>query len=140
MDRLFPIKEIFYNKTNWTKMKLFMASLFVLLLLDLCYADDISEKVYALRPKVSSATVFGTIGPMGIIAYIEKGIKVTVQGSHKGSREEGKVKPGEVILSINNTSLKGKNPFVVLGKAITTAENLYSESEKINIGTEEKVD
>lgn len=80
------------------------------------------EQVFALRPKPEKTRELGHIGPTGIIAFVEKGVKVTVQETRKGSPADGKFTRGEIILSVNNQPLKGLNPFVVLGEAITKAE------------------
>ena len=80
------------------------------------------EPLFSLRPKSSGTKDLGHIGPTGILAFVEPGVKVTVQGTRDGSPAAGKFQRGEVILSVNGTSLKGKNPFVILGNAITAAE------------------
>lgn len=80
------------------------------------------EKVYALRPKPDAAKDLGHIGATGILAHVEKGVVVTIQGTRDGSPAAGKFNPGEVILAVNGKALKGKNPYVVLGSAITAAE------------------
>jgi len=80
------------------------------------------EKVFALRPKPNEPKDLGHIGPTGIRARVEKGVKVTIQGTQEGSPADGKFKPAEVILAVNGKSLTGLNPYVVLGSAITAAE------------------
>ena len=80
------------------------------------------EKVFDLRPKDNGPRALGHIGPTGIMAHIEVGVKVTVQGTRKGGPSEGRFRPGEMIVAVNGRSLEGKNPDVVLGNAITTAE------------------
>ena len=87
-------------------------------------ADDFytGEKVYSLRPKPASHKDLGHIGPTGILAFVEVGVKVMIEGAREGSPAAGKVEKGEVILGVNGQALKGLNPYVVLGKAITQAE------------------
>lgn len=80
------------------------------------------EKVYAMRPKPNAPRDFGHIGPTGILAHIETGVKVTVEGTREGSPADGRFNPGEVIVAVNGKSLEGLNPYVVLGSAITAAE------------------
>lgn len=80
------------------------------------------EKVFGLRPKPNAPKDLGHIGPTGILARVEKGVKVTVTGTRDASPAAGKFKKGEVILGVNGKSLKGLNPYVVLGSAITEAE------------------
>ena len=78
--------------------------------------------MYSLRPKPESHKDLGHIGPTGILAFVEVGVKVTIEGAREGSPAAGKVKKGEVIVGVNGRALKGLNPYVVLGKAITQAE------------------
>jgi hypothetical protein len=87
-------------------------------------ADDYytEEPVFSLRPKPESTKDLGHIGPTGILAFVEQGVKVTIQGTRENSPASGKFQPGEVILAVNGAELLGKNPFVVLGNAITAAE------------------
>lgn len=80
------------------------------------------EPVYELRPKPESHKDMGHIGPTGILAFVDPGVVVKIEGARKGSPAEGKVAAGEVILGVNGQPLKGLNPFVVLGEAITRAE------------------
>jgi hypothetical protein len=79
-------------------------------------------QVFALRPKEEAPRVLGHIGPTGIMAHIEPGVKVTVTGTRAGSPAEGKVEKGEVVVGVNGRPLEGQNPYVVLGNAITAAE------------------
>ena len=47
-------------------------------------ADDsyyTGEKVYSLRPKPSSHKDMGHIGPTGIVAFVDVGVKVTIEGA-----------------------------------------------------------
>ena len=80
------------------------------------------EKVYNLRPKADGRKEFGHLGPTGIIAYIHPGVKVQVEEIAAGSPAAGKIQKDDVILGINGKSLKGLNPFVAVGQAITAAE------------------
>jgi hypothetical protein len=80
------------------------------------------EEIYALRPKPEAHKEMGHIGPTGILAFVDVGVKVTIEGARAGSPAEGKVERGELILGVNGQPLKGLNPYEVLGKAITKAE------------------
>jgi hypothetical protein len=80
------------------------------------------EHVYASRPKVDGERKFGHIGPTGIEARIHKGVVVTVEGTQEGTPAHGSFQKGDVILGVNGASLKGRNPYVFLGNAITAAE------------------
>jgi hypothetical protein len=59
------------------------------------------EQVYSLRPKPQSHKEMGHIGPTGILAFVEVGVKVTIEGARPGSPAEGKVQAGELILGVN---------------------------------------
>ena len=80
------------------------------------------EKVYFSRPNPARGKKFDHVGPTGIHAYINPGVLVTVESVAKDSPAAGKFKKGDVLTGVNGTALKGKNPFVVIGKAITEAE------------------
>ena len=80
------------------------------------------EKVYGSRPKVKSERKMGHIGPTGIMARIAPGVIVTVEGVEAGTPAEGQFEKGDIILGVNGTTLKERNPFVILGQAITKAE------------------
>jgi hypothetical protein len=102
-----------------------LAALFVAWPVGQARADDsyyTGEQVYSLQPKPENHKEMGHIGPTGILAFVEVGVKVTIEGTRPGSPAEGKVQAGEVILGVNGQSLKGHNPYEVLGKAITHAE------------------
>jgi hypothetical protein len=88
-------------------------------------ADDewYSEpKVYDFRPRVDRDREFGNIGVTGIEASIRKGVVLTVDSVVARSPADGRCEAGDVILGINGVNLKGKNPFVALGEALTKAE------------------
>ncbi|MDT8389841.1 MAG: DUF6288 domain-containing protein [Lentisphaeria bacterium] len=79
-------------------------------------------KVYNLRPNPTRERPFGHLGPTGIHAHIHKGVAVTVETVADGSPAAGKIAVGDIILGVNGAALKGLNPFVEVGKAITEAE------------------
>ena len=79
-------------------------------------------RVYKLRPEPNRETPFGHIGVTGVMVRIYRGVTVKVEKTLPGSPADGKFKKGEVITGINAVALKGKNPFVTLGKALTSAE------------------
>jgi len=79
-------------------------------------------QIYGSRPPVDRETRLGNIGPTGIEARIGRGVIVTVEGTQPGTPATGKFGKGDVIEGVNGVALKGKNPFVVLGNAITEAE------------------
>jgi hypothetical protein len=85
-------------------------------------ADLAGEEIYALRPKPGAHKEMDHIGPTGILAFVDVGEVVTIEGTREGSPAVGKVERGEVILGVNGQALKGLNPYVVLGRAISKAE------------------
>lgn len=80
------------------------------------------EKVYNSRPNPDRGKPFGHIGPTGIVVYINDGVQVTVESVIPGTPAQGMFAKGDVVRGVNGTMLRGKNPYVVLGKAITEAE------------------
>jgi hypothetical protein len=80
------------------------------------------EQVYSLRPDPKNHKEMGHIGPTGILAFVDVGVKVTIEETRPGSPADGKVNKGEVILGVNGQPLQGLDPYEVLGKAITGAE------------------
>ena len=79
-------------------------------------------RVYQFRPRVDRDREFGNIGVTGIEASIKKGVLVTVDSVVAGSPADGRCDAGDVILAVNGVNLKGRNPYVVLGEALTKAE------------------
>lgn len=79
-------------------------------------------QVYGMRPKPTQEKDMGPIGPTGIFARIYKGMRIKVERVEPGTPAEGKFKKGDLLLTVNGTAHKGKNPFVVFGTAITQAE------------------
>jgi len=79
-------------------------------------------KVFGFRPNPNHESDFGPVGVTGIVARVYKGVKVTVEEVQPGTAADGKFEKGDVILGVNGAEVKGKNPFVVLGTAITDAE------------------
>jgi len=80
------------------------------------------EQVYKSRPNPSREKPFGHIGVTGVMARVYPGAIVKVEQTVPGSPAAGKLKKGEIITGINGVSLKGRNPFVTLGNALTKAE------------------
>lgn len=73
------------------------------------------------------------VGPTGIYATIEPGLKVTVKSVTPGSPAAATdVKPGDVLVTIGGKPLEVEDPRVVLGEAIGWAE---AEDGKLVLGT-----
>ena len=83
------------------------------------YSD---AQIYGSRPRVDREMHVGHIGVTGIEARIYKGVILKVEKTQPDSPAHGKFKQGDVINGINGIPLKGKNPFVILGNALTEAE------------------
>lgn len=83
------------------------------------YSD---EQLYTSRPDPARETPFGGIGATGLMARIYPGVIVKVEHTMPASPAEGKFSTGEIITGINGVRLRGLNPFVTLGNALTKAE------------------
>lgn len=79
-------------------------------------------QIYGMRPNPNQELPFGPIGVTGIEARIYKGVIVTVEDTQPNTPAHGKFNRGDIIVSVNGVLLKGKNPFVALGTALTEAE------------------
>jgi hypothetical protein len=80
------------------------------------------EYVYVSRPNPNNERYFGNIGTTGLKPRIYPGVVLKVEEMAPGSPSEGKFAKGEILTGINGTALKGLNPFVVMGNALTKAE------------------
>ena len=81
-----------------------------------------TEQIYSSRPDPNREVPFGYVGVTGVMARIYPGVAVKVEKTVPGSPADGKIKKGEIITGINGVGLKGLNPFVTLGDALTKAE------------------
>jgi len=80
------------------------------------------EPVFQSRPDPTRERFFGYIGTTGLKPRVYPGVILQVEEMEPGSPSEGKFTKGEVLTGINGTTLKGLNPFVVMGNALTKAE------------------
>ena len=86
-------------------------------------ADDYTEeKIYQTRPDPTLERFFGIIGTTGLKARVYPGVVLKVQAIMPGSPSEGKFTKDEILTGINGTDLKGRDPFVAMGNALTKAE------------------
>ncbi|MBT3294841.1 MAG: hypothetical protein HN383_06190 [Verrucomicrobia bacterium] len=97
---------------------LFAASA-VLVFADGYYSE---AQVYQSRPRVDREMPLDCIGATGIKARFYPGVVLKVEGIIPGAPAEGKFKAGQIITGVNGVELKGINPIVALGKALTAAE------------------
>lgn len=79
-------------------------------------------RIYQSRPDPTRERFFGAIGTTGLKPRIYPGVVLTVEEMVPGSPSEGKFIKGEIITGVNGTVLKGINPFVAMGNALTKAE------------------
>ena len=79
-------------------------------------------QIYGMRPSPGREYELGPIGVTGIVARIYKGVTVAVESTQPNTPAHGRFAKGEIILGVNGAKLRGKNPFVVLGTALTEAE------------------
>jgi hypothetical protein len=80
------------------------------------------EHIYKLRPDPAGERFFGIIGATGLKAKVYPGVVLKVETMMPGSPSEGKFAKDEILTGINGTALKGLNPFVAMGNALTKAE------------------
>jgi hypothetical protein len=78
--------------------------------------------MYQSRPNPARERYFGGIGTTGLKARVYPGVVLKVEEMAPGSPSEGKFAKGEILTGINGTALKGSNPFVAMGNALTKAE------------------
>lgn len=78
--------------------------------------------VYQMRPDPAKEMALDCLGATGIKARFHPGVILKVEGFTEKSPAEGKMKPGEIIAGVNGVELKGIDPLVALGEALTTAE------------------
>jgi Family of unknown function (DUF6288) len=78
--------------------------------------------VYDLRPKSTGEFHFGHVGVTGLVLQGYPGVVLKVAETTPGTPADGKFRMGEIITGLNGVPLKGRNPFVILGEALTQAE------------------
>lgn len=80
------------------------------------------EHIYQTRPNPAGERFFGVIGTTGLKARVYPGVVLKVVEMMPGSPCEGKFAKDEILTGINGISLKGLDPFVAMGNALTKAE------------------
>ena len=79
--------------------------------------------LYKLRPNPEQEEIiFGNIGVSGLLVNFYKGVVMKVDKTLPGTPADGKFKTGQIVTGINGEKFSGKNPYVILGKALTKAE------------------
>lgn len=81
----------------------------------------------------SGSWLVRNFGPVGIgIELVRPGMTMKIKNVEKGSPAEqaGKLKPGQIIESINGVALKDIDPRIILGNLITEAE---AKDGKVNL-------
>ena len=114
-----------HTKREDIKLGLWLSALTLLLVSFTCHgaqSGTVEEQIYTGRPKPDRETPFGHVGVTGVMVRIHRDVTLKVEKTVPGSPADGKFEKGEIITGINGVSLKGKNPFVTLGNALTQAE------------------
>ena len=95
----------------------------------LCAAEQVKpagyytdEHIYQTRPNPAGESFFGIIGTTGLKARVYPGVVLKVVEMMPGSPCDGKFAKHEILTGINGTGLKGLDPFVAMGNALTKAE------------------
>ncbi|HUV64970.1 MAG TPA: DUF6288 domain-containing protein, partial [Sedimentisphaerales bacterium] len=95
----------------------------------LCAADQAKpadyyteERIYQTRPDPTRERFFGVIGTTGLKPRVYPGVVLKVEKMMPGSPSEGKFAKDEILTGINGIALKGLDPFVAMGNALTKAE------------------
>ena len=112
-------------KRDNRRVGLWLSALTLLLVSFACYGTEsgyTEEQIYTGRPDSSREMPFGHIGVTGVMVRINRDVTIKVEKTVSGSPAHDKFEKGEIITGINGVSLKGKNPFVTLGNALTNAE------------------
>ena len=79
--------------------------------------------LYGFRPNPDQEEiVFGDVGVSGLLINFCKGVVATVDKTLPNTPADGKFKPGQIITGVNGVALEGRNPYVILGSALTKAE------------------
>ena len=78
--------------------------------------------VYDLRPKATGEFHVGHVGVTGLVLRGYPGVQLKVANTTPGTPAAGKFQKGEIVTGVNGVVLKGHNPFVILGEALTQAE------------------
>lgn len=80
------------------------------------------EQVYGSRPNPKRKVDLGPVGVTGLVVRIDPGVIVRVQETVPDTPAHGKFKEDEIITGVNGVALRGRNPIVALGSALTEAE------------------
>jgi hypothetical protein len=79
-------------------------------------------QVYANQPNPNREYDIFAVGVTGLEVCIKKGVVVSVEATQPGTPAAGKFQKGDILVGVNGLLLKGRNPYVALGSALTTAE------------------
>ncbi len=79
-------------------------------------------QVYRSRPNPKRMHDLGPVGVTGLSVRIDPGVVVKVKSTQPGTPAHGKFKENEIITGVNGVTLKGRNPIVAFGAALTKAE------------------
>jgi len=113
------------TKRDNQSVALWLSVLTLLLASFICHGAQspyTEEQIYTGRPKPDREMPFGHVGVTGVMVRVYRDVTVKVEKTVPGSPARGKFQKGEIITGVNGVTLKGKNPFVALGNALTQAE------------------
>jgi hypothetical protein len=86
-------------------------------------ADHYTEPpLFSLRPSPAAESNFGCVGATGLMLRVYPGVVLKVEDMTPQSPAAGKFTKGEIISGINGVAIKGRNPYNLLGQALTSAE------------------
>ncbi len=118
-------KRVLRNVSGWA----FVVALCVQLAGGAALAQDVKkpyyteEQLYRFRPNPAKAEIlFGNVGVTGLLIDFHKGVVATVDKTLPDTPAAGKFKSGQIITGVNGVKFVGRNPIVILGKALTKAE------------------
>lgn len=78
--------------------------------------------LYTSTPDPKSERHFGDVGVTGLQLRVYPGVVLQVEQTRPNTPAAGKFDKGDVIVGINGVALQGRNPYVVIGQALTDAE------------------
>lgn len=80
-------------------------------------------QVYQLRPDTRREEfLLGNVGVSGLLVNIYNGVTIKVDKTLPDTPAAGKFTSGQIITGVNGVKFLGRNPIVILGKALTKAE------------------
>lgn len=82
----------------------------------------VEQDMFGTMQGLKGERAFGCVGVTGLKLRVYDGMAVTVEETLPGTPADGKFRKGEVVTAVNGVALRGNNPFIVFGSALTLAE------------------